>query len=95
MKKTIAVLVVFCMLLSVALTACAAGNGSTAAERAVTVVLQIGSPTMQVNGVDMPIDERGTAPTVIHDRTLLPVRAVIEQMGGTVAWDGAAQAVTL
>ena len=33
------------------------------------------------------IDDDGTAPTIVNDRTLVPVRAIIESMGGSVNWD--------
>ena len=50
---------------------------------------------MTVNGIDMPVDEQGTVPVIVNGRTLLPVRAVVEQMGGTVDWNGETQEVTL
>ncbi|MDO5397292.1 MAG: flavodoxin [bacterium] len=50
---------------------------------------------MTVNGTEKPIDAEGSTPVIINDRTLLPVRAVVEEMGGTVAWDGNTQTVTL
>lgn len=37
---------------------------------------------MLVNGETKNIDDGGTAPVIINDRTLLPVRAVVEAMGG-------------
>lgn len=53
-----------------------------------TLEMQIGSPVMTVNKEKMRIDEeRGTAPVVMNGRTLLPVRAVIEAMGGAVYWE--------
>lgn len=93
MKKLISVLLAMFMLLSLTLTACAAEETQT--ENAATIILKIGSPTMTVNGKDMPIDEQGTVPVIINDRTLLPVRAVVEQMGGSVGWNGETQEVTL
>lgn len=93
MKKLISVLLSMCMLLSLTLTACAAEETQTESET--TIILKIGSPTMTVNGKDMPIDEQGTVPVIVNDQTLLPVRAVIEQMGETVAWNGETQEVTL
>ena len=75
------------------LTACAAEETQT--EKDTTIILKIGSPVMTVNGADMPIDEQGTAPVIVNDRTLLPVRAVVEQMGGTVGWNGETEEVTL
>ena len=93
MKKLISVLLSMCMLLSLTLTACAAEETQTESET--TIILKIGSPTMTVNGKDMPIDEQGTVPVIVNGRTLLPVRAVVEQMGGAVGWDGESQEVTL
>ena len=81
------------MLLSLTLTACVAEEKQT--ENNTTIILKIGSPTMTVNGNDMPIDEQGTVPVIVNGRTLLPVRAVVEQMGGTVDWNGETQEVTL
>ena len=93
MKKIISFLLSICMILSLTLTACAAEEKQT--ENNTTIILKIGSPTMTVNGNDMPIDEQGTVPVIVNGRTLLPVRAVVEQMGGTVDWNGETQEVTL
>lgn len=93
MKKIISFLLSICMILSLTLTACAAEEKQT--ENNTTIILKIGSPTMTVNGNDMQIDEQGTVPVIVNDRTLLPVRAVVEQMGGTVDWNGETQEVTL
>jgi uncharacterized repeat protein (TIGR02543 family) len=62
-------------------------------ERVVT--LQIGSPYMTVDGVWQTIDDLGTAPMARNNRTMLPIRAVVEGLGGTVDWDGEKQMVTL
>ncbi len=97
MKKTLSIILSLCMILSLALTACAANETETENNNTTgtTIVLKIGNPTMTVNGKDMPIDEQGTVPVVVNDRTLLPVRAVIEQLGGTVDWNGETEEVTL
>lgn len=59
-------------------------------------VLQIGSPNMVINGAVQEIDPgKGTAPVIVEGRTLLPVRAIIEAMEGTVAWDGTERKVTV
>jgi hypothetical protein len=47
----------------------------------------IGYPQMHMQGQWVLIDDNGTSPVVKNDRTLLPVRAIIESMGGDVAWD--------
>ena len=50
--------------------------------------LRIDDPIMKVNGTDTEIDpEGGTAPVIISGRTLVPIRAIIENMGGTVEWN--------
>lgn len=61
--------------------------GESAAEiPAIVIEMQIGSPTMLVNDKTTNIDDNGTAPVIVNDRTLLPVRAVVEAMGGNVEW---------
>lgn len=60
-----------------------------------TITLQIGNAKMTVDGASKSIDEQGTVPVIRNDRTLLPVRAVFEAMGGTVGWDNASRVVTL
>lgn len=93
MKKTISVLLSFCILFSFVVTGCAAEeiqkNDDT------TIVLTIGNPSMTVNGTEKSIDDRGTAPVVADDRTLLPIRAVIEEMGGTVLWEAKDKTIQL
>lgn len=42
---------------------------------------------MTVNGEKKNIDENGTVPVIENDRTLVPIRAIIEAMGGRVLWD--------
>ncbi len=94
MKKAISILLSFCMIFCLTLTGCAT-EAAQSPETDTTIVLKIGSPTMTVNGTDMPIDEQGTVPVIVNDRTLLPVRSVVEKMGGTVSWNGETQEVTL
>jgi hypothetical protein len=76
-------------------TDAALGDTSRAAK---TISLQIGSPYMTVDGVSKEIDPgRGTA-AVIDDksgRTLLPIRAVAEELGAAVYWDETARKVTI
>ena len=51
---------------------------------------------MTVNGAEQEIDPgRGTVPVLESARTLLPVRAVVEAMGGAVAWDEETQTAVL
>lgn len=60
------------------------------------IELVIGQKLMKVNGVKQEIDPgRETAPLVVNGRTLIPIRAVIEAMGGTVDYDAKEQKITL
>ena len=59
------------------------------------VTMEVGNPVMTANGTQIPIDENGTVPIIRDSRTLVPVRAVIEAMGGTVEWDQASKTATL
>ncbi len=58
--------------------------------------LQIGIPTMYVDGNSQEIDPgRGTAPVIQNDRTLLPIRMVMETFGAFVLWDEIENKVTI
>lgn len=64
--------------------------------KSASVKLQIDNPIMTVDGAKTEIDPgNGTRPVIIDGRTLVPIRAIIETFGGSVAWDGATQTVTL
>ena len=92
MKKFISVLLAF-MFTFVFMTGCGAAeqtSDETTKEevKKFELSMQIGNPVMTVNGENKNIDENGTAPVVENDRTLVPIRAIIEAMGGSVSWDG-------
>ncbi len=75
---------------------CACTNTSADNTSDVVVSMQINNPVMEINGVEKEIDEgRSTAPIVLNDRTLVPIRAIIEAFGGSVGWEGETQTVTL
>ncbi|MBQ8837597.1 MAG: copper amine oxidase N-terminal domain-containing protein [Clostridia bacterium] len=58
----------------------------------VTIEITIGSTTAKVNGETVTLD----APAFIENsRTYMPVRFVAENLGATVAWDGATSTATL
>ena len=57
-----------------------------------TIVLQIGNSTFTVNGVQNTLD---SPPIIKNSRTLLPIRAIIESLGGTVLWDATERKVTV
>lgn len=60
------------------------------------ILMKIGDPKMIVNGMESEIDPgRGTTPTAHNGRTLVPIRAIVEVMGGIVGWDQNAGMITL
>lgn len=60
------------------------------------IILQVDNPLMNANGKPEAIDAGiGTTPIVYNGRTLVPIRAIVEKMGGTVGWDGATSSITL
>ncbi len=61
-----------------------------------TIVLQVGSKYMYVNGKKVEIDPgKGTEVIIKNGRTFLPIRALIENMGGEVEWDQSDKMVSL
>ena len=56
------------------------------------IVLQINNTIMTVNGIEKEIDSESI---IINNHTLLPIRAVIEEIGGTVNWNNEKQEITL
>ena len=60
-----------------------------------TIKLWIGNTSTSVNGVQQPIDTQGTKPVIVAGRTLVPIRAVIEAFGGSVAWESSTRRVTV
>ncbi len=60
------------------------------------IILQIGNPYMTVNGVSQEIDPgRGTKPVIKNNRTLFPIRAIVEAIGGTIEWEATERKVTI
>ena len=87
-KKCSIIALIFLIVL---LTACSAKASSD-----VVVSLMLDNTKMQVNGVETSIDEgRDTAPVIINDRILVPIRAIIEAFGGNVEWDGITKTIDL
>jgi hypothetical protein len=61
-----------------------------------TIVLTIGGKFMMVNGTKQEIDPgRGTVPVIQNGRTLVPVAAIIQALGGEVSWDAVARTVAI
>ena len=56
------------------------------------IILQIGNTTFTVNGSTRTLD---SPPIIKNGRTLLPIRAVVEALGGTAGWDATERKVTV
>jgi len=60
-----------------------------------TVVITIGSATFTTNGIEHTLD---VPAQIINNRTMLPLRAVLESIGiapESIGWDGNARAITI
>ena len=69
------------------------GNGAGAAGY---IKMKVNSKTMIVNGETRAVDPGyNTAPIIINGRTMVPIRAVVEAMGGNAGWDAEIRQVTL
>ncbi|HWI54802.1 MAG TPA: stalk domain-containing protein [Desulfobacteria bacterium] len=56
------------------------------------IVLKMKNPNMTVDGVVREIDPgKGTSPVAINGRSMVPIRAIIEAMGGNLTWTAAEQ----
>lgn len=96
MYKKIVSIITILLLSTVNFVGCADEETTAQTIENIEIILQIGNPVMTVNGTEKEIDpSMGTAPVIINNRTLLPVRAVVEEMGGAVGWNGDTQDVTL
>jgi hypothetical protein len=56
------------------------------------IVLKIGSSSFTVNGETRYLD---SPPVIKNSRTLVPIRAIVEALGGTVGWDATEKKVTV
>lgn len=60
------------------------------------ILLQIDEPMMSLNGYLEEIDQgRGTTPNIINNRTMVPIRSIVEAMDGSVEWEADARMVSL
>ncbi len=60
------------------------------------IKLEIGNEYMTVNGEKCEVDPgRGTKPLIVEGRTLLPIRAIIEALGGEIFWEAEEQRVQI
>ena len=62
------------------------------ADKATTIVITIDSDKAMVNDKEVELD---SAAFIENDRTYTPIRFISESLGAKVAWDEAAQKVTI
>lgn len=89
-KRLGALFVALCLMATMVPAAFAADAKATGA-----ITLTIGSSTMSVNGTSTTIDAEGSRATLYKGYTMLPLRSVVENMGGTVSWNAANQQITM
>lgn len=89
-KRLGALFVALCLMATMVPAAFAADAKATGA-----ITLTIGSSTMSVNGTATTIDAEGSRATLYKGYTMLPLRSVVENMGGTVSWNAANQQITM
>lgn len=95
LRKRLSALIVSAALLLTALPAIAPATASAATTMG-SIVLTIDSPTMTVNGTSKAIDAEGSKPTLdAGGYTMLPLRGLVEAMGGSLTWDAANRTVTM
>jgi len=68
------------------------GTPSSSTPSSLYVLLKVGSKEIEVNGMTRTLD---AAPFIKDGRTLLPIRALIETLGGTVQWNAQTKTVTV
>ena len=60
------------------------------------ITMRIGDSRMMVDDIEREIDPgRGTTAQIVGDRTLVPIRAIVEAMDGRVDWEEATQKITM
>lgn len=90
------VIVLICAVFSGIVLLNNANDKNALASDSIIITMAIGNPQMTVDGKSYEIDPgRGTAPVIVLDRTLLPVRALIESIGGYVGWNEDNQEITI
>lgn len=95
LRKRLGALLLSAAMLLTALPAIAP-TAAQAANATGTIVLTIDSPTMTVNGTSKAIDAEGSKPSLDDGGyTMLPLRGVVEAMGGSLTWDAANRIVTM
>lgn len=60
----------------------------------IMITLQIDNPYITVNGISTKIDAQGSKSVIKEGRTLIPIRTIIESLGGAVEWNATERKVT-
>lgn len=64
------------------------GNVSDGKLNKTIIELQINNKDIKVNGVTKELDPgRSTVPVIVNERTMLPIRAIVEALGGKVEYE--------
>ncbi len=72
------------------------GNASDTSRPKNFILMKLDDPYMSVNGVRQEIDPgRGTAPIIKNSRTIVPIRSIVEAMGGSVGWNSSTRQIDL
>ncbi len=95
MKRILLLILTLCIILTLGtIIGCSAENANAA--DALSITLQIDNPMITVNGAEKEIDPgRETVPVILNDRTFVPVRTIVEEMGGSVSWNEDTQTASL
>jgi len=67
----------------------------TSVKTPLIIILQIDNPEITINGIPKTIDEQESKPIIENDRTLIPIRVLIESLDGHIAWNGETREVTI
>lgn len=88
---------IFSVLLTIILSVslCCACQAEEKTDNDFMLTMEIDNPVMTINGTEQNIDENATSPVIQNGRTLVPIRAIIEAMGGKVDWNQGTQTTTL
>lgn len=87
--------VLLAVIMTLGLAVGPAGSMRPAAAETTVITLTIGNPMITVNGTPRAIDASGATPVIIAGRTLLPIRAVVEAISGSIEWNATTRTVTI
>ena len=71
-----------------------APSGATGGKK--FILMAIDNAFMSANGVRKEVDTgRGTSPVIRDNRTVVPIRAIVEEMGGSIAFDSVTREIAI